>query len=77
MVGKIPTEGHSFSGLMPSFQTDFSDADIAAVVDYVLSHYNAVANPPITAQDVATARAQNPVATDTRHLREKILAGGT
>jgi mono/diheme cytochrome c family protein len=77
MVGKIPTEGHSFSGLMPSFQTDFSDAEIAAVVDYVLSHYNAVAKPPVTAQDVAAARAQNPVATDTRHLREKILAGGT
>jgi mono/diheme cytochrome c family protein len=77
MVGKIPTEGHSFSGLMPSFQTDFSDAEIAAVVDYVLAHFNAVAKPPITAQDVAAARAQNPVATDTRHLREKILAGGT
>jgi mono/diheme cytochrome c family protein len=75
MVGKIPTEGHSFSGLMPNFETDFSDAQIAAVVDYVLEKYNGVAKPPITAQDVAQARATHPVATQTRHLREKILAG--
>jgi hypothetical protein len=74
MVGKIQTEGHSFSGLMPNFENDFSDAQIAAVVDYVLEKYNGVAKPPITAQDVAQARAAHPVATQTRHLREKILA---
>jgi len=74
MVGKIPTEGHNFSGLMPSFADDFSDAQIAAVVDYVLATYNGIAKPPITAQDVAAARAEKPVATQTRHLREKILA---
>jgi mono/diheme cytochrome c family protein len=74
MVGKIATEGHSFSGLMPNFGGDFSDAQIAGVVDYVLEKYNGVGKPPITAQDVAQARAANPVATQTRHLREKILA---
>jgi mono/diheme cytochrome c family protein len=74
MVGKIPTEGHSFSGLMPNFENDFSDAQIAAVVDYVLEKYNGVTRPVITAQDVAQARATHPVATQTRHLREKILA---
>ena len=77
MVGKIQTEGHSFSGLMPSFQADLSDSDIAGVVNYVLSNFNAIAKPVITPQDVTVARARNPVATDTRHLREKILAGGT
>jgi mono/diheme cytochrome c family protein len=76
MVGKIPTEGHSFSGLMPSFAADFSDAQIAAVVDYVLVTYNGAHKPLITAQDVAQARTANPVATQTRHLREKILASG-
>jgi mono/diheme cytochrome c family protein len=73
MVGKIPTEGHTFSGLMPSFAPDFSDEQIAAVVDYVLAKYNGVEKPVIAAADVAAARAQNPVATQTRHLREKIL----
>jgi len=77
MVGKIPTEGHSFSGLMPNFENDFSDAQIAAVVDYVLATYNGVSKKVITAADVAQARAENPVATQTRHLREKILAGGS
>jgi mono/diheme cytochrome c family protein len=77
MVGKIQTEGHSFSGLMPSFSGDFSDAQIAAVVDYVLAKYNGLEKPVITAADVAQARAANPVATQTRHLREKILAGGS
>jgi mono/diheme cytochrome c family protein len=74
MVGKIATEGHSFSGLMPNFAGDFSDSQIAGVVDYVLAKYNGVSKPVITAQDVAQARAANPVATQTRHLREKILA---
>jgi len=74
MVGKIQTEGHSFSGLMPNFENDFSDAQIAAVVDYVLTTYNGVAKPVVTAQDVAQARAVHPVATQTRHLREKIFA---
>jgi mono/diheme cytochrome c family protein len=74
MVGKIATEGHSFSGLMPNFAGDFSDAQIAGVVDYVLAKYNGISKPVITAQDVAQARAANPVATQTRHLREKILA---
>jgi mono/diheme cytochrome c family protein len=73
MVGKIPTEGHIFSGLMPSFAPDFSDEQIAAVVDYVLAKYNGVEKPVISTADVAAARAENPVATQTRHLREKIL----
>jgi mono/diheme cytochrome c family protein len=77
MVGKIQTEGHSFSGLMPNFASDFSDAQIAGVVDYVLAKYNGVTRPVITPADVARARAANPVATQTRHLREKILAGGS
>jgi mono/diheme cytochrome c family protein len=74
MVGKIRTEGHGFSGLMPGFAADLGDAQIASVVDYVLAHYNAVANPPVTAESVAAARAAQPVPTDTRHLREKLLA---
>ncbi len=74
MVGKIQTEGHGFSGLMPSFAADLNDAQIASVVDYVLVHYNAVTTPPVTAAGVAAARAAQPSPTETRHLREKLLA---
>jgi mono/diheme cytochrome c family protein len=73
MVGKIQTEGHNFSGLMPGFAADLNDAQIAAVIDYVLAHDNAVINPPVTAASVASARAAQPTPTDTRHLRETLL----
>jgi mono/diheme cytochrome c family protein len=76
MVGPIITEGHKFSGLMPSFRADLSDVEIAAVINYVLGTYNGVAEAtstsPIAPDDVAKASAANPVATDTRKLRESL-----
>jgi mono/diheme cytochrome c family protein len=76
MVGPIITEGHKFSGLMPTFRADLSDGEIAAVINYVLGTYNGVADAtaisPIAPADVAAASATNPVATDTRKLRESI-----
>lgn len=77
MVGPIDTEGHKFSGLMPSFRADLSDAEIAATINYVLATFNGVgdasATSPITPQDVSTAAATNPVAGDTRTLRQSLL----
>jgi len=61
---------------MPVFGADLSDVEIAAVIDYVLATYNGVtdatATSPIAPEDVAAARARNPVATDTRKLRESL-----
>jgi mono/diheme cytochrome c family protein len=77
MVGPIDTEGHKFSGLMPSFRADLSDAEIAATINYVLRTFNGVsaanATGPITPQDVSTAAASNPVPGDTRVLRQSLL----
>jgi mono/diheme cytochrome c family protein len=77
MVGPIDTEGHKFSGLMPSFRADLSDAEIAATINYVLKTFNGVSvattTGPITPQDVSTASASNPVAGDTRTLRQSLL----
>ena len=77
MVGPIDTEGHKFSGLMPSFRADLSDAEIAATINYVLRTFNGVsvanATSPITPQDVSTAAASNPVPSDTRVLRQSLL----
>jgi mono/diheme cytochrome c family protein len=78
MIGPIDTEGHKFSGLMPSFRADLSDAEIAATINYVLGSYNDVseagATMPIAPEDVAAASATNPVATGTRALRQSLRA---
>jgi mono/diheme cytochrome c family protein len=77
MVGPIDTEGHKFSGLMPSFRADLSDAEIAATINYVLRTFNGVSaantTSPITPQDVSIAAAGNPVPSDTRVLRQSLL----
>ena len=77
MVGPIDTEGHKFSGLMPSFRADLSDAEIAATINYVLRTFNGVsaanATSPITPQDVSTAAASNPGPSDTRVLRQSLV----
>jgi mono/diheme cytochrome c family protein len=76
MIGPIDTEGHKFSGLMPSFRADLSDAEIAATINYVLGTYNDVsdagATMPIAPEDVAAVSATNPVATGTRALRQSL-----
>jgi mono/diheme cytochrome c family protein len=74
MAGSIWTQGHKFSGLMPSFADRLSDADIAAAIDYVLKDFNGVAQPLLSTADVAAARARNPTASDTHHVRVALLA---
>jgi mono/diheme cytochrome c family protein len=77
MVGSIDTEGHKFSGLMPSFRADLSDAEMAATINYVLGTFNGVsdtsATKPIAPEEVTAASATNPVAADTRALRQSLL----
>src|ERR1700688_2366419 len=78
MIGPIDTEGHKFSGLMPSFRADLSDAEIAATVNYVLGTYNGVsdadATKPIAPEAVAAASAAKPIATIARALRQSLGA---
>ncbi len=74
MVGAIETQGHKFSGLMPSFADKLSDADAAAVIGYVLAKFNGVTAPVVQTADVAAARAANPSSNDTHHLRKALLS---
>jgi mono/diheme cytochrome c family protein len=74
MVGPIESKGQKIAGLMPSFADKLSDSDISAVLSYVLGKFNGVTAAIVQPQDVAAARAKNPSATDTRHLRAKLLA---
>jgi mono/diheme cytochrome c family protein len=78
MIGSIDTEGHKFSGMMPSFRTELSDTDIAAIINYVLGEFNGVSDAgaaaPIAPDDVTAAAASNPVATSTRALRQSLRA---
>jgi mono/diheme cytochrome c family protein len=78
MVGTINTEGHKFTGLMPSFRDALSDAEVAATINYVLGAFNSVTNTsaasPITPEEVTAAAAAKPVATGTRALRQSLQA---
>ena len=78
MIGPIDTEGHKFNGMMPSFRAELSDAEIAAIVNYVLGTFNGVSNAgvttPIAPAEVTAAAQSNPVATGTRALRQSLRA---
>jgi mono/diheme cytochrome c family protein len=60
LSGPIEVAGTTYDGLMPRF-SQMTDAEIAAVLNEVLTHYNANEIPknfaPITAAEVARARA--------------------
>ena len=78
MIGPIDTEGHKFSGLMPGFAADLSNTDIAAAINFVLGTFNGASEAqtaaPISPQEIAAARAANPVPTGTRALRQSLAA---
>jgi mono/diheme cytochrome c family protein len=69
MAGPIETQGHKFQGLMPSFADKLGDAEIAAVLGYVLAHFNDVTATVVSPASVAAARVRMPSATETRHAR--------
>ncbi len=72
MIGSIETQGHKFSGVMPAFADKLSNAEIAAVLGYVLTTFNA-APAVVTPDSVAAGRAQAPSASDTHHARAVAL----
>ena len=72
LSGPIVVKGTMYNGLMPPF-SQLTDADIAAVINEVLTHFNASEIPknftPITAVEVKRARAM-PM-TPTELIRER------
>lgn len=72
LAGKMESKGVIYEGLMPSWQ-QFSDAELAAVLNHVLTTFNAGDLPagfkPIEADELAAPRAKKPTAKELRAWR--------
>ena len=72
LAGKMESKGVMYEGIMPSWQ-QFSDAELAAVLNHVLTTFNAAELPadfkPIEADELAAARAKKPTAKELRAWR--------
>ncbi len=72
LAGKMESKGVIYEGLMPSWQ-QLSDGDLAAVLNHVLSTFNAPDLPAdfkaIAADELAAARAKKPTAKELRAWR--------
>lgn len=72
LAGKIQSKGVMYEGIMPNWQ-QFSDAELAAVLNHVLTTFNAAELPadfkPIEADELAAARAKKPTAKELRAWR--------
>lgn len=73
LSGPIVVKGTIYNGLMPPF-SQLTDAEIAAVINEVLTHFNAPEIPknfvPITGAEVRRARAARPTPSDL--IRERM-----
>jgi mono/diheme cytochrome c family protein len=76
MTGAIPAHGQSYDGVMQSW-AQFSDAQIAEVLNYVLTGFNRKLLPadfkPFTAAEVAKLRASRESFDQVRQERTRLL----
>lgn len=72
LAGKIESKGVIYEGIMPSWH-QLSDAELASVLNHVLTNFNAAELPagfkPIEADELAAARAKKPTAKELRGWR--------
>ncbi len=72
LAGKMESKGVMYEGIMPNWQ-QFSDAELAAVLNHVLTTFNAAELPadfkPIEAAELAATRAKKPTAKELRAWR--------
>lgn len=72
LAGKMESKGVIYEGLMPSWQ-QLSDGELAAVLNHVLTTFNATELPagfkPIEADELAATRAKKPTAKELRGWR--------
>lgn len=82
VIGEIRVDGETYRGQMPAWGGQLSDAQVAAVVNHVVTSWGGseeVADTfdPVSASDVAQRR-EPPLTSDEVHaLREEILPGTT
>lgn len=74
MAGKIESKGVTYNGMMPTWQ-QFSDAELAAVLNHVLTNFNAAelaaGHTPYEAAEFAALRAKKPTAKELRTWRSE------
>ncbi len=72
LAGRMESKGVLYEGIMPSWQ-QLSDAELAAVLNHVLTHFNAAELPagftPIEADELAAPRAKKPTSKELRAWR--------
>lgn len=72
LAGKLESKGVVYEGIMPAWP-QLSDAELAAVLNYVLNTFNAAdlpaAHQPIAADELAAPRAKKPTARELRTWR--------
>ncbi len=72
MAGKLVSKGVVYTGMMPNWQ-QFSDAELAGVVNHVLTTFNAAELPPgfvpYTADSFAPLREKKPSGQELRAWR--------
>ncbi len=75
LTGPIEVHGQTYNGIMPSF-AHLSDAEIAAVVEFVRTNFNAELPPKdfkhLTAEEIKALRAKKLNPDQVRAYREKI-----
>lgn len=78
MAGPIKSQGQLWNGVMPSFASAHSDAELAATIDYALTRFNGIAKTDtnlIAPAQLAEARKRAPSTGDTRKLRQQLQPG--
>jgi mono/diheme cytochrome c family protein len=72
MAGKLVSKGVTYTGIMPSWQ-QFSDEELAGVVNHVLTTFNAAelqpGHQPFTADEFAQMREKKPAGKDLKAWR--------
>ncbi|MCG2579131.1 cytochrome c [Dechloromonas sp. XY25] len=72
LASKMESKGVLYEGIMPNWQ-QFSDAELAAVLNHVLTTFNTAELPadftPIEADELAATRAKKPTAKELRAWR--------
>ncbi|MDM0111442.1 cytochrome c [Variovorax sp. J22R133] len=72
LSGKIVSAGQTFNGAMPA-QSALSDADLAAVANYVARDLNGVAASNFTAEDMARAKGTKVAHKELRDMRARAM----
>lgn len=72
LAGRLVSKGVAYTGIMPNWQ-QFSDAELAGVVNYVLATFNGAELPadftPYTAETFAEMREKKPAGKELRAWR--------